>query len=201
MQRKTRKDDYYYFYLFLCAFHSCWHCIVTFMVVHHTQKTYALLIISTIHLQIFVVMRTDLLLQVHGGVDQLVFLQCRRLVVCLKVVLTVRCQTNQTTLHSFLFDTCTEITGYITWHAVVVNVRVAQKFQFLQLVHHICQYGISVQNRPRAKCLSALRTAEDPQMIIFFPIIINAFHAVAVPTWNGHWIFQQIQANRTAKLF
>lgn len=202
--KKNKKDDCYFFlYLFLCAFRSCQYYIVSFVVIHHTHRTNAQLISSTVHIHIFVMMRTDLLLQVEvpRGFDQLVFLQGRRFVVCLKVIVAVRCQTYQTRLHSLLLDTCTEITGYITWHAIATNLRVARKFQFLRLVHHVCQYGTSVQNGPGAECLCALGTAEDLQMIIFVPIIINASNAVVVATWDGHWIFQHIQADRTAKLF
>jgi len=97
-----------------------------------------------------------------------------------------------------LFDTCTEITGYTTLHVIATNLRVAWKFQFLRLVHHICQCGI-VQKRPGAKCLCTLGTAEDPQIIFLVPKIMNAFYAVPVPTWYSHWIFSLVY--RTAKLF
>jgi len=140
-------------------------------------------------------MRTYLLhllqVEVHRGFNQLVFLQGRRFVVCLKVILAVRCQTYQTRFHSLLFDTCTEITGYTTLHVIATNLRVAWKFQFLRLVHHICQCGI-VQKRPGAKCLCTLGTAEDPQIIFLVPKIMNAFYAVPVPTWYSHWIFSLV---------
>lgn len=110
------------------------------------------------------------------------------------MILTVRCQTYQARLRSLLFDTGTEITGYIPWHKVAVNL-VIWLLQFLQLVHHVCQHGVSVQNRPGGECLCTLGTAENPQMIFLLPVIINAEHAVAVATWNGDWIFQQIQAD------
>lgn len=134
----------------------------------------------------------------YRGFNQLVFLQGRRFVVYLKVILAVRCQTEQDfTAFCLILVQKSQVTSPCMQLLQISELPGSSSFFSLSTI----SASSIVQNRPGAKCLCALGTAEDPQMIFFVPKIINAFYAVPVPTWYSHSKTWYIQTYQTAKLF
>ena len=163
---------------------------MAFVFFHGAQGTDALLIVTAEKLPRLVVAKTDVLLKLSGGFDQLVFLKGRRLIVRLEVSVTVRDQTLKTSLHSFQFSPSAEITANISRSSIALIRRKILESGLLHALHHLSQQVVFLQNRSWDEGVSALWTAECPSLIILTPVSLNTATAVVVSTGNTHWILQ-----------
>lgn len=71
---------------------------------------------------------------------------------------------------------------------------------FAQLLNSFSQHGVPGQGGLGAEGLTALGAAVDPLGVILAPVVLDAGHAVAVPTGDGDWIIWEIQTHRAVKL-
>ena len=135
------------------------------MFVHRTQVTDTVQVSAAEQLHHLVVLGAHLVLQLCGGLDQLVLLENRSLVVRLEVSLTVRGHTLKTGHDSFLLPPCTEITGHISRS----SRRSSSEARVPHLLHEFCQHDVFLQSRPWGEGLSALGTAVDSPGILLVP--------------------------------
>uniref|UniRef100_A0A0E9Y1J6 Uncharacterized protein n=1 Tax=Anguilla anguilla TaxID=7936 RepID=A0A0E9Y1J6_ANGAN len=115
--------------------------------IHRTQITDTLLIGTTVNLQQFVMMRADFLLQVSSGFDQFVLLKRRRFIVRLEMSFTVRGQTHQTGLDSFVFSPSADITRHISRSSITVSRRSSLESCLLQFLHHFSKHDCFFLNQ------------------------------------------------------
>lgn len=179
-------------YLHLTLF--CCHChrVMAFVLIHHTQQTYELLISAAVNLHKFVVMATDAVFDPRRGLNQTVFFQWWHFKVRPQVSLTVRGQTHETEHGSCSFSHCAGVTLHISRcsRGVTSSTLTGCPPVFLQ---QGSQKGVPLQNRPREESLPALRAAVRSSQVIFpIPEGIDTFHTETVSTGSRHWILQQL---------
>ena len=109
------------------------------MFIHHTQHTYTLLISATENLEELLMFLADHLLQSFSDFSHFVSLSFKETLMLLEVILTVRVQTQQTGLDSFVFSSSTDVTLHIS----SCSVTVSRESGLLQFLHHFSQHGVS----------------------------------------------------------
>ncbi len=126
-------------YLFLCPLCCSWYSVMVFMFIHRTQHTYTFLISATENLKELLMFLADHLLQSSSGISHFVFLSFKPTLMLFEVILTVRIQTHQTGLDSFVFSSSTDVTLHISSSSITVS----REFGLLQFLHHFSQHGVS----------------------------------------------------------
>ncbi len=108
-------------YLFLCPLVCSWYNVVVFMFNNRTQQTYTFLVSATENLEELLMFLADHLLQSSSGFSQIVSLFFKQTLMLFEVILTVRVQTHQTGLDSFVFSSSTDVTLHISSSSVTVR--------------------------------------------------------------------------------
>ncbi|CAG5881745.1 unnamed protein product [Menidia menidia] len=99
------------------------------------EITDGLLISAAEQLLHLIMDRADVLLELLGGLHQLVFLKRSHIIMRLKVFLTVRGHTAQTGLDGSQFSPRADITGHIFRSSIAVVSRSSLESSLLQLLH------------------------------------------------------------------
>lgn len=72
---------------------------------------------------------------------------------------------------------------------------------FAELLYGLSQHGVPGQGGLWAEGLTTLWAAVDPLGIVLAPVVLDATHAVAVPTGDGDRIIWEVQTHGAVKLF
>lgn len=107
-------------YLFLCSLLLCRDHVVAFVFLHCAQHTNAHLVGATEELQAFLMLRTDLPVQVTNFIDQLVPLEGGRLIVGLEMLLAIGGQTHEAGFDGFVLLANADVAADILRSRMVV---------------------------------------------------------------------------------
>lgn len=142
------------------------------------------------------VLEAEPLLQLAGGVDQLMPLEGWRGEVRLQVKLAVGGEAHQAGPDSFVFCPGAGITLHVTCLGTAEGQRVRKRSwdgHQLYLFHNLSQHSVLAKNRQNGEAVSALWAGVD-SLVIVVPVGFDAGHAVRVSTGNGDGFSQEIEA-------
>lgn len=171
---------------------------MSFVSIHSAEMADEALVSATERLQSLAVTAAEFHL-VLSGVDHLVRLTWVEAGMELEVCLAIRGDTHQARFDSLLLATRAHVTLHVPGAREAVADRGGLQTGPLQPLHHFCEHSVLVEGWPGLKGLPALGAAIDPSLVLLVPAVLDAVHAVAVSTGNGHWVFQWIQADWTAE--
>lgn len=201
-------------YLLLQALGLGGHALVAFVLVAGAQPAHEHLAVAAEELLQVLVLDADLLGQVAGGRDELVLPQGLLGLVGLQVGLAVRRHAHQAALDGLSLLPL----AHVARHRRRGELRLgsggggapagaprglaAVRFEgvFAELLHGPCQHGVPGQGGLGAESLAALRAAVDPFGVILAPVVLDAAHAIAMPTGDGDGIVGELQTHRTVEL-
>lgn len=201
-------------YLLLQALGLGGHTLMAFVLVAGAQPAHEHLAVAAEELLQVLVLDADLLGQVAGGCDELVLPQGLLGLVGLQVDLAVRRHAHQAALDGLSLLPL----AHVACHRRRGELRLgfggggapagascglaAIRFEgvFAELFHSPCQHGVPGQGRLGAESLAALGAAVDPFGVILAPVVLDAAHAIAMPTGDGDRIVGELQTHRTVEL-
>lgn len=155
--------------------------------IHGAELADTLLISAAEDLHYLIVTSTDVFLEGAEGVNQLVFYKGEGFIVRPEVLLAVGNQTLQTRLDSCQLSPSAGITGHVSRPSIGGTGRSSRGSSRLP--------GVL-----QCEGLPALRTSVGVFTILHSTVAFNTVHAVAVATWDCHWIPQLIQTDRAELL-
>lgn len=188
---------------------------MTFVLVAGAEPADEHLALAAAELLQVLVLGADLLGQIACGRDELMLIQGLLRLVRLQVGFAVGAHTHQAALHC-----CSLLSfAHVTWHCRGGQLPFGFGFRggsptgaphrlthirnmdsLAKLLHSISQHSVPGKGGLRAEGLAALGAAVDPFGVVFGPVILDAAHAVTVPTGDGNWIIGEVQAHGAVKL-
>lgn len=101
----------------------------------------------------------------------------------LDMCFTVVCQTHQTRLDGFVATANAEVTVDFT-----IQVGERSKLWKLSLWLMVYIWQVSLQDRPRCECCTALWAAVHTNVVELIPVNLDALQAESVTTGDSDWI-------------
>lgn len=160
------------------------------------EHTDAHLVRATEELQAFLMLGTDLPVQVTRLIHQLVSLEGRRLIMRLDMRFTVVSQAHEARLDGLVATANTKIAEGFAMH-------VGERSEFWELAPWLVVYirQITSQHRTWRESCAALWTVVHTHVVILVPVDLDALLAVGVTTGDGDWVSDGVHAQWTVSIW